>query len=396
MRPTTEVSAEVEFAVLTSEEGRALLREVAAVPSPGPSDLARWRRSANASHVSAALRLADGRRRGAAKFTRADRMWFEPTALEQSTPEPVAGQKARRFAGADVADLCCGLGGDAIALAGAARRVVAVDRDLGMLRRVLWNARAYGVEDRLLAVQARAETFPVLKRMLVHVDPDRRSTGGLRARNVADYVPGLDVLRAIRSQSRGGAIKLGPASDFAGHFAGPDVEAEIVSLDGECKEATIWFGDLATCRRRATSLPSGSTWTDRDGPPGTAAIGDVGGWVHEPDPALVRSGLLDGFALAHGRCRFLVGIDLLTGADRLDSGLIVNFAVHRVMPLDMKLIRREMRREGLDAVAIKPRGLQSPTPEDARRMLRHEGGEPITVFLLNGRQGSRAILARRA
>ena len=396
MRPTTESSAGVEFDLLSSEAGLALLREVAAVASPGPSDLARWRRFASSLQVSAALRLVEGRRRGAAKFTRADRMWFEPTALEQSTPELVARHKAKRFVGADVADLCCGLGGDAVALAGSARGVVAVDRDLGMLRRVLWNARAYGVEDRLLAVKARAETFPRSKSMLIHIDPDRRSTGDARARNVVDYVPGLDVLRGITAQSRGGAIKLGPASDFAVHFGGPDVEAEIVSLDGECKEATIWFGDPTTCLRRATSLPSGSTWTDRDGPPGTAVLGEVGGWIHEPDPALVRSGLLDGFALANGRCRFLAGLDLLTGADRLASGLVVNFAVHRVLPMDMKLIRREMRREGLDVAAIKTRGLRSPTPEAARRMLRCEGGEPITVFLLNGREGSRAILGRRA
>ncbi len=396
MRPTTERSAEVEFDLLTSEAGQSLLREIATVLVPGPNDLGRWRRAAGAEGVSAAIGLVDGRRRGAAKFSRADRMWFSPTALEQSTSEAVARHKAARFAGADVADLCCGLGGDAIALASVARRVVAVDRDLGMLRRTLWNAHTYDVGDRLLAARARAETFPLHGGMLVHVDPDRRSEGRSRARIVADYAPGVDVLRTIVSQARGGAIKLGPASDFLRHFGDPDYEAEVVSLDGECKEATIWFGDLAGCRRRATSLPSKTTWTDRDGPAASAPLGDLGDWVHEPDPALARSGLLDGFAIAQGRHRFLANVDLLTGTDRLDSDWVVNFAVERVLPLDMKRIRREMRLARFDVREIKARGLERPTPEEARRMLRSEGGDPVTVFLLNGRGGSRAILARRA
>ena len=45
----------------------------------------------------------------------------------------------------------------------------------------------------------------------------------------------------------------------------PGFEIELISLRGECKEATVWFGELASCRRRATRLPEGVTWTDRDG-----------------------------------------------------------------------------------------------------------------------------------
>ena len=57
-------------------------------------------------------------------------MWFERTGLEQATAEPVARHKARRFAGrtATVIDLCCGIGGDTLALADWAE-VVAVDLD---------------------------------------------------------------------------------------------------------------------------------------------------------------------------------------------------------------------------------------------------------------------------
>ena len=70
--------------------------------------------------------------------------------------------------------------------------------------------------------------------------------------------PGLDYLTQLVERFRGGAIKASPAANFGGKF--PEAEVELVSLDGECKEATIWFGELAQAGLwRATVLPSGET-----------------------------------------------------------------------------------------------------------------------------------------
>jgi SAM-dependent methyltransferase len=263
MRPTSDVDAEAW--VLTTEAGRALLDEVARVTSPGPADLARWRKGASADRVAAALRLAWSRARGASKFARADRMWLDKVGLEQATAEPVARHKARRLAGRLVVDLCAGVGGDALALAAAGARVLAVDADEGMCRRLKWNAEVYEVAGRVAPICARAERFPILEGALVHVDPDRRGISAHRARSVRDYAPSLDFLLSMVRTVAGGAIKLSPASDFETHFGEPSFEVELISLDGECKEATVWFDRLASCRRRATRLPEGVAWTDRDG-----------------------------------------------------------------------------------------------------------------------------------
>ncbi len=152
---------DAEFLVLTTESGRALLSEAAQTPDPRPSDLARWRKGHPAEVVSAALRLSAAQRRAQAKFSRASEMWLEPTGLEQSTAEPVARDKAARFAAAPLAvDLCCGIGSDALAIA-AYTPVLAVDLSPGMGRRTLWNARIHNVPHPLLALQARAERFPL-------------------------------------------------------------------------------------------------------------------------------------------------------------------------------------------------------------------------------------------
>src|SRR5580658_9092086 len=79
--------------------------------------------------VRDALAQYELRERARAKFTRAAGMFFTRAGLEQASSEPVASHRARRYDGAGrVADLCCGIGGDLVALA-ASHQVLAVDRD---------------------------------------------------------------------------------------------------------------------------------------------------------------------------------------------------------------------------------------------------------------------------
>ncbi len=83
----------------------------------------RLRTAFSADLVRGALTLVELRRRAAVKFSRAAGMWFDRVGLEQSTAEAVARHKAQRFQGRGrVWDLCCGIGGDAIQLAGRAAK----------------------------------------------------------------------------------------------------------------------------------------------------------------------------------------------------------------------------------------------------------------------------------
>ncbi|QDV38604.1 class I SAM-dependent methyltransferase [Tautonia plasticadhaerens] len=392
--------ADAEAFLLTTEDGQTLLGEVQANPRPGPAEMVRWRDRAPGEVVTAAVHLVEARRKGKAKFERADRMWLDPLGVEQATAEPVARHKAGRFRGAGlVVDLCCGVGGDAIAQGSVADRVIAVDRDEGMARRTLWNAAAYGVDDRVSAVVADAERFPIPGGALVHVDPDRRVEGTRRAAQMlADYHPGTDFMLRTARSCPGGAIKLGPASDFDAHFYGDRFEVELVSLGGEAREATAWFGGLVTCRRRATRLPEGVTWTDLDGPPGGyAPARPLEAWAFDPDPALLRSGLVDAFAEAHGLGRIHDAVDFLTGPDRVDSPFLAAFEVVEELPVDVKAMRRVVLERGIGTLEIKVRGLEI-RPESLRAQLRPKGSGSATLLLVGGgRSGpSRAVLARRA
>ncbi len=327
--------------------------------------------------VVAALTLQDIRRKAAVsgKFTRADRMWLTPTGLEQATSEPIARHKAERFSGA-VWDFCCGIGGDSLALAEHCD-VHSVDFDPAMCLRTEWNSEVYGVQERVHTVVADVSQ-PGGREGLLHIDPDRRPGGQQRMRRIEDCSPNLEVLRTLMSEFRGGAIKLSPASNFGGKFS--NVEIELVSLHGECKEATIWFGELAGDQPfRATSLPSGETIAAE---PLSARVDITSprAFVFDPDPAIVRAGLLDVLAERLQLTRLDDAEEYLTGDEPLRTPWLQTFRVLEVIPNNDREVRAACRRNGFGAVEIKCRHLPIEV-ERVRRKLPLEGSRAgVLIF----------------
>jgi hypothetical protein len=176
---------------------------------------------------------------------------------------------------------------------------------------------------------------------------------------------------------------------------GSGCEIELISLRGECKEATVWFGELAECRRRATRLPEYERWTDRDAidpePPG---VSPPSAWIFDPDPSLIRAGLLDGFARAHGLSRVAEEVDYLTGPELVNTAFLSAFAVREVSSLDMKHLRRMIERHDVGTLEIKVRGVDI-TPEALRARLKPRGDESATLLIVGGPGPARAVLVRR-
>ena len=340
--------------------------------------------------VRGAFALCELRRRGAAKFSRADSMWFDRQGLEQATSESVARHKAGRFSG-NVVDLCCGIGGDAVALAQGNCTVTAVDANPISCLRTAWNAEVYGVAERITERCEDAQTVDC-RTTLVHIDPDRRAQAAGRAIRVEDYVPGLEFLQRLTRSGRGGAIKLSPASNFGGKFY--DVEIELVSLDGECKEATIWFGELRgekSCR--ATVLPSNETII---GEP-LEFEADVGGaeqYLYDPDPAVVRAGLVDAVAARCGLSRLDRAEEYLTGPELVASNFVQAFELLAELPNNPAEIRKYFRSADFGQVEIKCRHI--PIDADAiRRRLPLAGHLPAVLIFARIAGKSRALVCRR-
>lgn len=367
-----------------------LLADIASTPLKGIPQQKWLRERYPDDLVRAGLRLMEARGRAAAKFSRAAEMWVDRQSVEQSTAELVARHKAARFQAATW-DLCCGLGGDAIAIAGQTE-VTALDQSPSMCLRTLWNAELYGVAERLRVRCADVHTLPGEIRGLIHIDPDRRPFSSGRMSRVEDYVPSLDFLLVLMGRVDGGAIKVGPASNFGGKF-GP-VETELISLHGECKEATLWFGSLmGSTSFRATVLPSAETIA---GHPldAVAEQSGLGPYLFDPDPAVVRAGLVDLLAERLGLRRLDPAEEYLTGDQPLSSPFVQTFSVLEELPNNDRELRHAVKRREWGSVEIKCRHV--PIAADAvRKKLPLDGKTPGVVFFLRINGKTRCVLAQR-
>ena len=385
---------------LREPAGRALLTELAGYDPADELRLAtRLRRDHPAELVGAALTQARLRQRGAAKFgPDAARMWFTPAGLEQSTSREDAAHRARRYAEADVglvADLCCGIGGDLVAMARTGLDVVGMDLD-PLTAEV---ARANIEETAETGVWAEVQLGDVTAADLTgfsaaFCDPARRSARG-RTFDPKAYSPPWDFLLALAERVPATGVKVAPGIDHA--LVPATAEAEWVSWAGGLKEAALWFGPLASAgaSRRATLLPSGHTLTEVDLEP--AGVGPVRRYLYEPDPAVIRAGLVGHVATEVDGVLLDPAIAYVTSDRRVETAFATRFEINEVLPFQLKRVRALLRDRGIGRLEIKKRGF-AVEPEQLRRQLRLTGefGRAAGVLFLT-RIGTDpvALLGRR-
>jgi hypothetical protein len=340
--------------------------------------------------VRAAITQAELRQKAASRFARAADMWFSAKGLEQATSEAVAAHKAKRFTG-PVQDFCCGIGADSVALGMRGCDVTSVDLSPVCCLLAGWNAETHGVGDRVTAVCSDIADV-VSRHGLLHIDPDRRPVEWRRVRRIEECQPGLPVLLQLIDEFRGGAIKLSPASNFGGKFA--NCEVELVSLDGECREATIWFGELAgDAPFRATVLPSGETlaaeplsaWTN---------VGELGAWIYDLDPAVVRSGLVDVLAERLGLRRLDDTEEYLTGDSLVHSPFVRPFEVLENLPNNDRDVRRAFGRYSFGQAEVKCRHIPIQA-ETVRKKLPMKGQGVGTVIYTRQAGKTKVVVCRR-
>jgi SAM-dependent methyltransferase len=390
-----------ELAALLTPEGLRLLDELGPVDST--ADVARAvSRLRAVGHspdlVSAVVGQARLRERARAKFGDfAGGLLFTPAGLEQATRMPVAALHAGRFRSAGVervADLGCGIGGDALAFAGAGLRVLAVDADEVTAALAAYNLSPFRPE-----VEVRhgtAEATVLEPGDAVWLDPARRTAGHTETSRVApqDYTPSLDWAFELAA-SRPVGIKLGPAFDRAA-IPG-DAEAQWVSADGSVVELALWSGKLARpwVRRAALVLRGGTAHeltTQADAP--DAETRPLGAFVHEPDGAVIRARLIGEVARSLDAGMLADGIAYVTGDEAVTTPFVSTFRVREALPADTKRLAKALRERGVGTLEIKKRGVDVD-PATLRTQLKLRGDDSATLILTRVDGKRTAILADR-
>lgn len=395
-----------ELEALLTPEGLRLLDAMAPIDSS--DDVARavtrLRRDGHSPElVSAVVGQARLRTRARAKFGDfADRMLFTRAGLEQATRLSIAARHAARFrdAGfAHVADLGCGIGGDALGLAGLGLRVTAVDADEVTAGIAAYNLAPFGTDVEVRHGSAQDTDLAGID--AVWLDPARRTAGHTETNRTRpdDWSPSLDwVLEVARRLPTG--VKLGPGLDR--ELIPDDVEAQWVSADGSTVELVLWSGALARegVRRAALVIRS-------DGGEGARAheltadtdaadepARELGAYLHEPDGAVIRARLIGDVARSLEAGMLDEHIAYLTSDAALTSPFVSTFRVRDVLPADVKALSKALRERDIGRLEIKKRGVDVD-PAVLRPRLKLRGSESATLLLTRIGNRRTAILADR-
>ncbi|MGW2527183.1 THUMP-like domain-containing protein [Streptomyces sp. NPDC001595] len=370
---------------LRTPEGRALLDEVRGTdPARELAVATRLRRDHPAELVSAALGQARLRQRAVAKFGAADaeRMFFTPNGVEQSTRASVAAYRARRMRELGVtslADLCCGIGGDAIALARAGIRVLAVDRDPLTAAVARANAEALGLAELIEVREADVTEVDTAGHDAVFVDPARRGGGraGGRIFDPEAYSPPLSWAVETARRAPHAALKVAPGIP---HEVVPEAaEAEWISDGGDVKEAVLWFG-TEPGRVRATLLPGPRTLLSRGLP--DPAVRPLGRYLYEPDGAVIRAHLVAEAAAELDGGLLDETIAYITADALRPTPYATAYEITDRLPFNVKKLKALLRERQVGVLTVKKRG-SAVEPEELRRkaLPRPHGKNAVTVFL---------------
>jgi hypothetical protein len=210
------------------------------------------------------------------------------------------------------------------------------------------------------------------------LDPARR-VAGRRQLDPDRWSPPWSTVTALLERMPVSVVKVAPGLD---HDRVPDgVEAEWVSVGGTIVEALLWGRARTTTWRRATLVrDDGVLELTADADPGPAPAGPVRGWLHEPDPAVIRSGLVAPVAADLGATLVDPTIAYLTSDAPSDGTWVRSYRVDEVLPFNLKKLKALLRVRGVGRVVVKKRG--SPIePEGLVRQLRGPGAATATVVV---------------
>ncbi|TQN32992.1 methyltransferase family protein [Haloactinospora alba] len=336
--------------------------------------------------AAAALTQIRLRDRARAKFgDEAEAMYFTTDGLEQATRLTVARHRAGRFAsalapGSLVADVCCGIGADTLSMARAGLAVEGVDSDPHTVAVANANIDAWGVGQRATARVADAEALDAGAYDAVFCDPARRGQRG-RVFDPDAYSPPWSTVLGLARGARAACVKAAPGIP---HERVPEgAHAEWVSVNGEVKEAALWFGALGGSGRRATLLREGSaepatltSAAEED----SAPVAAPGRYLYEPDGAVVRAHLVAAAAREVDGALLDPHIAYIT-ADRLVATPFCRaYEVTDVLPFSAKRLRAVLRERRVGTVTIKKRG-SAVDVDKLRRDLKPSGPNSAVVVL---------------
>ncbi len=337
--------------------------------------LTNLRKDYSAEQSRAALEMAQLRVKAVDKFgVDAGSLFFTRDALEQASDPLVRRYRATQI-GSDlqVVDACCGIGADSLTFAAAGAGVIGIDRDAVRIAIANYNTRVLGLNAQFSVGDVTTALPPA---DLIFFDPARRDDKGNRIHNVEQYQPPLATIQ--RWEADRVVVKLSPGVDLA-QLANYGGRVEFISVDGDLKEAVLWHG-TGEQGTTATLLTGENTFHWQAESDGETALAEPRAWLVEPDPALLRAGVVQSVAAHVGGWLLDETIAYITTDTKPDSPWLRSWQILDWMPFNLKHLRAYLREHNVGRVTVKKRGT-AVTPETLLPQLKLKGGDSRVLVL---------------
>ncbi|MGF1579872.1 MAG: class I SAM-dependent methyltransferase [Gemmataceae bacterium] len=369
------------FQLLLTPAGQALLQTATTL---GPTDanllsiVTKLQKDHPPKSTRAAIETVLLRQKARLKFSLAEQMYFTREALEQATTEVISSYRAERFAFSSrrVGDFCCGIGGDTLGLAKVGD-VLAIDCDPVRLAMAEENCRVAGHSDCTHFWEGDVTEVSLDGLDGIFCDPGRRS-GGQRHLSVRDYSPPLEVVKSWLSRVEAIGVKIAPGV-LLSELNDYDAEQEFISFGGELRECVLWFGSLRSAKKRATVLPGPHTLTS-EAPPPPPSVGPPLSYLYEPDPSILRSGLVTALAKQIDAHQLDENVAYLAAESSRLTPFAKCYAIEESMPFHARRLREVLRERRVGRVTIKRRG-SAVDPSTLIKQLKLKGPEERVLFL---------------
>ena len=392
-----------DFIRLAGQAGQALLSQLDYTAATDVVSLVSKLRSAghDPATVAAVLTQAKLRKRAQAKFGEfANQMLFTEAGLEQASRLKVAALHAARFRDAgisQVADLGCGIGSEAMAMASLGLEVKAFDIDEVTAAVATYNLAIF---DNVTVEVADVEKIDLSGFEALFFDPARRDLTGPKKANAtryfdpSHYSPNFDfVIEQAKTKPTG--IKLGPGHDKK--QIPSDSEAQWISVDGDLVELGLWFGKVRRDGIARSALLLTENFKEEISSPApnseSAPLAEIGNYLYEPDNSLIRSGLIADFAKPFEMTLIAPEIAYLSSNALVDSPWVKGYEIIDNLVFDRKKLKAYIRQNNIGILEIKKRG-SDISPEQLRKELSPQGEGAATLIVTRVGDAHRVLVAK--
>jgi hypothetical protein len=329
------------------------------------------------------------RRKAASKFPGwidKDILYTE-RALEQSSGQ-VAAMHKRQWLKGKVIDLSGGLGSDLIHSADQITHMVYSDIDPELCELFRHNSSVLGIK---LADIHCGDGIDALSRYpddlfdVVYVDPDRRVGKG-RSISLKDTSPDITAhLDLILAKGKTLLVKASPALDpteamrqLPGLY-----EYRVVSVNGEVKEVLLLVGrSLVEHPARVATIIRGETISEFRELNIKVAVwtSEQPNYFYEPDPAVIRAGLVSDVASQFGLMHAHHGSVYLVGYTPTEGFPGRLFNIDAILPANFRSVKEWCKQQGITKANIARREFPED-PDAIRKALKlKDGGETYLFF----------------